>query len=129
MGIKAIVLAMTLVVGTGCVPGAGPSADGGTSTYRPIAVAGTVATPAERATCDSAGGRIQRGGFLGHEICVQRYPDAGRSCGDRDECLGRCLNIAGPNEPPTGQCQATDNPFGCFSEVYAGGQTGGICVD
>ena len=129
MQLKTMALVIAVLVGAGCVPGTGLSTDGNRSTYGPVAVVGAVATPAERAACDAAGGRIQPGGLLGNDICVQRYPDAGQPCADRRDCLGRCLNVAGPDEPPVGQCQATDNPFGCFSEIYAGGQTGGICVD
>jgi hypothetical protein len=29
----------------------------------------------------------------------------------------------------TGVCQATDNPFGCFSEVLGGKAGPGLCVD
>jgi len=59
-------------------------------------------------------------------------PDAGKACTTGSDCLDRCLLTdidAAFGEPATGQCAATDNPFGCFQTVQDGLATPALCVD
>lgn len=103
------------------------------SGYHRVPVAGDAATPEERAACEAAGGAIGPVGLLGNEQCIQTYPDAGQSCTDSSDCLGRCLNAGAWVEigqtVTTGQCQQTDVGFGCFQVVTAGLAEPGLCVD
>ena len=107
---------------------------GGTDPYEKISFDGEVATAAERAECEAAGGEVRRDGMLGWQQCVQTYTDAGKTCSDNDDCLGQCrLNIGEtmpqPDETVTGTCQASDSPFGCYATVEDGKATPTICVD
>lgn len=101
--------------------------------YAKVDVAGVKATLTERQTCEAVGGEIRRDGLAGHEICVQTYADAGQSCRDSSDCLGRCM-ITGEFadfDAPTdkGQCEVNDSPFGCYQTVEDGKATPGLCVD
>lgn len=96
-------------------------------------------SPAELAAaeCNAQGGEIRRVGMMGSEACVIPFADAGQSCSDASDCEGRCLLSAGAvdplPEPGTrvgGQCQPTNQPFGCYAEINDGRVDGGfICVD
>ena len=87
---------------------------------------------ARRAKCLAAGGTVQVVGMAANEACVRRFADAGKACTDSENCEGKCL-VSGPHPPDgmvqTGQCQTTDNGFGCFTELRGGKAVGGICVD
>lgn len=101
------------------------------ASYARIDFADQVATPAERATCEAAGGEVSRMGLLGWEHCLQTYPDAGKVCSDAADCLGTCRNTE--NHPPqtkaTGTCQVADAPFGCYAMIEGGTVGHTLCVD
>ncbi|HAW56294.1 MAG TPA: hypothetical protein DCX29_15820, partial [Hyphomonas sp.] len=54
----------------------------GADPYEKIQFAGEKATGAERAACESAGGRVARDGMRGWEQCIQPFEDAGKACAD-----------------------------------------------
>ena len=98
----------------------------------PVSVAAAIATPAETAACQAAGGSIRRQGLLGSEDCVQPYCDAGQACSDSSECIGRCYadnNTDFDGGPAVGACQPTTSPFGCRTEVVAGTVGPTLCID
>ena len=102
--------------------------------YERIQFASQFATPAERARCEAAGGVVQQAGRLGWQLCVQSFPDAGQACRGSEDCLGECrlAETAGSVEtgtPAKGICQASDEPFGCYTRVEDGKATQAICVD
>lgn len=103
------------------------------ATYSYVEVEGEKATAAERAACDAAGGEVRRDGLLGHEQCIQMYPDAGQSCSDADDCLGGCHaaneGSVRLGEAAKGVCEADDSPFGCFTTISDGRAEGTLCVD
>lgn len=102
-----------------------------TSSYERVVVADKIATPAERAACDAAGGEISRQGLMGYEHCVQAYPDAGAACRSSEDCLGDCryTGSAAPGSSAEGTCQVQDVPFGCFSVIEDGVVQPALCVD
>ncbi len=62
----------------------------GADPYEKIQFAGEKATGAERAACESAGGRVARDGMRGWEQCIQPFEDAGKACADNADCIGQC---------------------------------------
>ncbi len=87
---------------------------------------------ADKAACTSAGGTVQRRGRLGMEQCVRAFADAGKACTDTSQCQGKCVGSAGAasaSEKVSGQCQADDRLFGCYSEIRDGKAAYAICVD
>ena len=102
--------------------------------YERIQFAGAHPTPDERARCEAAGGRIEMGGLMGHERCVQTYADAGKACTGSSDCLGQCILDSSHGSVPmggaaTGTCQVTDSPFGCYQTVEDGKAQPEKCVD
>ena len=94
----------------------------------------TADTPAKsESACKTKGGKWQKVGLGQFYACVIAMPDAGKSCTDSSQCEGRCLTGAGMpdegNKQVTGACQATNQPFGCFSEVENGVAGPGLCID
>jgi len=85
----------------------------------------------DRAMCVSQGGFVERAGIIGAERCTMTYSDGGNICIDSSNCQGICVADvnAGDKGAVSGQCQKTDNPFGCYSEVVAGKVQPGLCVD
>lgn len=86
----------------------------------------------DRKRCEDAGGRVQRAGLLGLYHCVQDFPDGGKVCRDRSECIGECRtdDSRAVGLPGTGTCQEVDVPFGCYAMVRDGMVDGGmLCVD
>ncbi|CAM3850925.1 hypothetical protein [Litorimonas haliclonae] len=85
----------------------------------------------DRAMCVSQGGFVERAGIIGAERCTMTYSDGGNICIDSSNCQGKCVADvnAGDTGAVSGQCQKTDNPFGCYSEVVAGKIQPGLCVD
>ena len=93
-------------------------------------------TAAERADCSAKGGRIEGVGMFGTPACVIPYADAGKVCSNDSDCLGECLyDLDGANpvpkvgDPLEGTCEATNNTFGCFTEVDDGKAKTAVCVD
>lgn len=85
---------------------------------------------ADRTACTSAGGRVERRGRLGAELCVRPFADAGKVCTDSAQCQGKCVSQGNAETPvQAGQCQADDRLFGCFSEIKGGKPAYTICVD
>lgn len=81
--------------------------------------------------CVSQGGFVERAGILGAERCTMTYSDGGNICIDSSNCQGKCVTGVGGGDSNavSGQCQKTDNPFGCYSEVLGGKVQPGLCVD
>lgn len=90
---------------------------------------------AERQACSLKGGAVAPQGMLGYEKCVVPYPDAGRACTSKRQCVGQCLYPEGKRHPRdqksrvVGQCQPTNSHFGCSSVVEKGLIVSSICVD
>lgn len=84
----------------------------------------------DRARCVAQGGFVERAGLLGAERCTMTYSDGGNICIDSSNCQGKCVTgVGGDKGAVSGQCQKTDNPFGCYSEVLGGKVQPGLCVD
>jgi hypothetical protein len=92
---------------------------------------GGALSAAEKLACVQNGGFVERAGLLGAERCTQPFSDAGLVCTDSGQCQGQCRGTLNTDvgADVTGVCQATDNPFGCFSEVLGGKAGPGLCVD
>jgi hypothetical protein len=89
-------------------------------------------TPAARVACTSAGGRVERRGRVGAELCVKPFADAGKACTDTSQCQGKCVGTVEQTAmvgSVAGQCQADDALFGCYSEIRNGKAVNAICVD
>ncbi len=77
------------------------------------------------------GGSYGPAGLLGANRCTLPYSDAGAVCTDSAQCEGQCYagDFDAAGYEGTGECQATDNPFGCNSEIIGGVVQPGLCVD
>lgn len=86
---------------------------------------------ADKLACVQSGGFVERAGMLGAERCTKQFSDAGLVCTDSGQCQGQCRGTLDTDMgvDVTGVCQATDNPFGCFTEVLGGKAGPGLCVD
>lgn len=113
---------------------------GGPTHPRPLRACGArPAIPRVEADCLRAGGRWGRAGIFPTPICVMPTGDAGRICGDGDECEGACL--ATPSEVErariaartpvalAGRCTDRRPVFGCMYRVEAGVVRGRLCAD
>lgn len=113
--------------------GEATSTDTAPPAYERIVFAASKATPAERATCEAAGGSIQPSGKLQWENCVQPFWDAGKTCSGDADCVGECRYEGEAELPPgaavTGTCQVTDARFGCNTVVENGKIAHTLCVD
>jgi putative hemolysin len=109
---------------TGCTSATPPQPQaGGQSFARDMSTA-------DRTACISAGGRVERRGRLGAELCVRPFADAGKACTDSAQCQGKCVSQGNAETPAqAGQCQADDRLFGCYSEIKDGKAASTICVD
>lgn len=89
-------------------------------------------TDSAASACAAQGGALERVGRAQTLQCVIPYADAGRACRDGSECLsGTCR---GPVEVAqganvTGQCQASNMAFGCYTRLSNGRAEAAICVD
>lgn len=105
------------------------------TSYQKINFDGKIATAEERASCEAVGGIVRRAGRAGYENCIQNLPDAGETCSDASDCLGRCIipqqegRSYEPGDMATGICEATDEVFGCTTLVNSGKIEGTLCVD
>lgn len=85
-----------------------------------------------QAVCAARGGNLERVGRAQTLQCVVPFADAGKSCTDGGECQsGRCLGSvdASGQSNVTGQCQASNMQFGCYTHVRNGRAEAAICVD
>lgn len=124
---KATLAAFGLIAFAGCVPTEAPQAgaESGSGFSREMSMA-------DRTACTSGGGKVERRGRMGMELCVHPYDDAGKACTDSSQCDGKCIGDAGATSdasPVAGQCQADDRLFGCYSEIKGGKAANAICVD
>lgn len=100
-----------------CAPGPGPS------------------TPAPQfnaaQSCAAQGGHMERVGRAQTEQCVIPFADAGRVCRDGGECQGDCIGDvqASGQSNVSGQCQARNMRFGCYTTIVNGRAQSAICVD
>lgn len=100
----------------------------------PVAAPTAPAPQAENAqsACAARGGSLERVGRAQTLQCVVPYADAGRACRDGSECSsGNCqgaVDVAGQTNV-TGQCQASNMAFGCYTRVVNGRADAAICVD
>lgn len=92
---------------------------------------GGALSAAEKMACVQGGGFVERAGMLGAERCTKPFSDAGLVCTDSGQCQGQCRGTLDTDmgADVTGVCQATDNPFGCFTEIFGGKAGPGLCVD
>lgn len=92
---------------------------------------GGALSAAEKMACVQSGGFVERAGMLGAERCTKQFSDAGLVCTDSGQCQGQCRGTLDTKmgADVTGVCQATDNPFGCFTEILGGKAGPGLCVD
>lgn len=84
--------------------------------------------------CAARGGKMLAQGRLQTPRCVINYADAGKRCTDGDDCLGDCRieDVGGAprgGAAAVGQCQASNNPFGCYTLVEGGKAEATLCVD
>ncbi len=83
------------------------------------------------ADCTKAGGQWKQVGLAGSLACVLKTKDAGKSCTDSSQCEERCLAIVDEKDSTKmiGQCQTTNQPFGCFAEMKNGVAQPPLCID
>jgi len=130
MILRSIVLTtLGLLSLAGCTPAdapqTAPAAEASQSFSRDMSVT-------DRATCTAAGGKVERRGRIGAELCVRPFADAGKQCTDTAQCQGKCIGTAAQASstvPVSGQCQADDRMFGCYSQIRQGKAVDAICVD
>lgn len=116
-----LIAALGGLVLAGCAPTEAPA---GPQSY-PMEM-----SAADRSACTAKGGRVERRGRLGAELCVTPFADAGKACTDKSDCQGKCIATGNSPTPPTaGQCQADDRLFGCFAEIDGGKAVNALCVD
>ena len=104
-----------------------------TTTSQPGVVSGPGVDANEVKACTARGGSMHRVCLMGNMACVISYPDAGKTCTDKDECTGQCRFAGGTPPPPSatarGVCQQTSDPCGCFSQIIRGKVQPALCVD
>lgn len=89
----------------------------------------------DQEACAEKGGVVEQAGMLGLFRCTIPYADGGKICRDDADCEGRCLTStdvtdfeAAPGDGQ-GQCEPSDNPFGCYGEIIEGEIGATLCVD
>lgn len=89
------------------------------------------AVAAAKKQCTALGGRLQQAGRMGRYACYAQYSDGGKVCSDDADCQGDCRAVgdAPMGQRATGQCTASNNPFGCYARVENGIVGPTICVD
>lgn len=84
----------------------------------------------EKRECGIKGGAWQKVCLRGYKFCVMPYSDAGKPCRGSSDCQGRCVeNVKPQTESLAGQCQANNNPCGCFANIENNKLAGILCVD
>lgn len=93
-----------------------------------------------RAACKAQGGYITGVGMFGAWACVVPFSDGGRQCRTKADCQGRCLvdlDAAGSDylkshpvgAAADGQCELTNQTFGCFGVIEEGKLVSEPCED
>ena len=99
----------------------------------PVATpAPTAEAPTTESACAAQGGHMERVGRAQTLQCVIPFADGGNACRDGTECQsGRCLGAveASGQTNATGQCQASNMAFGCYTRIVNGRAEAAICVD
>jgi hypothetical protein len=83
------------------------------------------------AVCTLRGGKPTFEGDVGKPICVIKYPDVGKPCNDKFDCVGRCFESEEQKIDDIvyiGKCEADDKPFRCEREVKAGKPVHGVAI-
>lgn len=98
-----------------------------------LILAGCASHPVvDKAACEAQGGTVRGVGLFATPACVIPYPDAGRICSDKSDCIGMCKADPGTivGDSTAGTCQRDNRDvFGCYLEVERGVAVGGMCVD
>lgn len=130
MNIRHIALsALGILALAGCTPAGAPQ---GAPAAEPNQSFSRDMSSADRAACTAAGGKVERRGRVGAELCVRPFADAGKQCTDTSQCQGKCVGTAdqaSSTVPVSGRCQPDDRMFGCYSEIKQGKAVNAICVD
>jgi len=94
--------------------------------YRAVALA-----QIDQEKCRFEVGAIREVGLFGTPACVKPYPDAGRTCSDKSECVGLCKAPRRPPSDPAQSAPAKGTPmtYGCFGWIKDGVFVNGICAD
>jgi hypothetical protein len=82
-------------------------------------------------SCREIGGDYRPAGLLGSFHCIIQMSDSGRVCGDSSECSMGCVSYGQLNNSRNelGQCQPTNEVFGCYARVENGRVGPTICID
>ena len=67
--------------------------------------------------------------FAEKYACFIKMQDAGKSCTDSSQCMGKCLATERSAPPVTGVCSDSNIRLGCYSEVINGKLGSRVCVD
>lgn len=126
---KRLVTIAALLLAAACQPAPEKGDYGFGNEPAPVAVPESQAA----ADCLARNGTMQPVGRMQTLQCVVLYPDAGKRCTDSDQCAGECrtpdATRPGQGAAVVGLCQATSNPFGCFTRVEDGKAEATLCVD
>lgn len=84
--------------------------------------------------CVANNGLLKKQGRTQCYYCTIEYADAGKTCADENDCMGKCYRYAEPvpiNKPnQTGVCARNNILFGCHQAINNGMATQGmICID
>jgi hypothetical protein len=96
--------------------------------------------PADRESCEAAGGHWGPIGLSPAEVCTMFTTDAGKECSDSSECQSACVADLSAEEYQTlvknhrpiyttGRCAASTLSVGCFAYVKNGVVNDILCVD
>lgn len=125
-----LILSFVALLAAGCAPAAQPSQ--GTSAGPGAQVSSNGPRIPDAKTCAAQGGTVRPVCLMGNLACVITYADGGKTCTDKDDCLGQCRFEGKPLPPGAtakGVCQRNSDPCGCYSEVIKGKVQPGLCVD
>jgi len=97
-------------------------------------------SPQSQPRCDALGGTWAPAGLFPNPICRMPARDAGRICGDADECDSTCLakpsqaqldrlRRTGATLSTLGRCAPVYPVFGCIAVVEKGAVHGLLCLD
>jgi hypothetical protein len=101
---------------------------------------GSIPYPADKESCESAGGHWGPVGLSPAEVCIMPTTDAGKECSDSSECQSACVADLSAEEyntlvkdritiHTTGRCTSSTASVGCMAYVEDGVVLGIHCVD